>query len=193
MKRVDFFFDLSSPYSYLAATQLPAMARRAGAELAWRPMAMGALFKAIGYSGPQFVPPAKKRYQVEDLARWAAQYGVPWRLSSHFPANTIRAMRLILVDDSRAEAVALAGFAAMWADDLDLTDEAVLARIAEAGGLEPAAALRAIETPAVKARLIANGEEAVARGVFGAPAMLVGDQLFWGNDRLGFVEAALRG
>jgi 2-hydroxychromene-2-carboxylate isomerase len=193
MKRVDFFFDLTSPYSYLAATQIGAIARRTGGEVAWRPMALGAVFKAVGYAGPQFVPPAKRRYQLMDLSRWAAEYGVPWRMSSHFPSNTIHAMRLILVDEQRAEAVALAAFSAMWAEDLDVKDDTVLARIAERGGLDVAAALRAIETPEIKERLKANGDEAVARGVFGAPAMLVGEQLFWGNDRLPFVEQALRG
>jgi 2-hydroxychromene-2-carboxylate isomerase len=191
-RTLDFFFDLASPYSYLAATQVGDLGRRAGATVAWRPIALGAVFKAVGYEGPTHIPAAKQRYQLQDLSRWAAEYGVPWRWSSHFPSNTIKAMRLILVDDSRAEAVALAGFRAMWAEDRDLKDEAVLRAIAATGGLDPDAALAAIETPAIKDRLKANGEEAIARGVFGAPTSIVGDQLFWGNDRLSFVEAALR-
>jgi 2-hydroxychromene-2-carboxylate isomerase len=192
VSQIDFFFDLASPYSYLAATQIGDLGRRAGAQVAWRPIALGAVFKAVGHDGPTHIPAAKQRYQFQDLTRWAAAYGVPWRWSSHFPSNTIKAMRLILVDDSRAEAVALAAFRAMWAEDRDLKDDAVLRAVAEAGGLDPAAALAAIETPAIKERLKANGEEAIARGVFGAPTLIVGDQLFWGNDRLSFVEAALR-
>jgi 2-hydroxychromene-2-carboxylate isomerase len=191
MKKLDFFFDLSSPYSYLAATQMKPLAARTGAAIAWRPMVLGAVFKATGNDMPARVP-HKGRWMGNDLQRWAAHYGVPFRFSTHFPANTIKAMRLILVDDAKAADVALAGFHAMWADDRDLTDEAVLRTIAEMGGLDPAAALQAIETPAVKDRLRANTDEAVARGAFGAPAMFVGDELFWGNDRLHFVEAALR-
>jgi 2-hydroxychromene-2-carboxylate isomerase len=191
MKRVDFYFDLSSPYSYLAATQLGELGRRSGAEVAWKPIVLAALFKAVGNDMPARVP-TKARYLWLDLERWAQQYGVPWRMSSHFPVNTIKAMRLILIDDVRAEAVALAGFRAMWVDDRNLADDAVVREVAESVGLDGAAALQAIEGPEVKARLRANTDEAIARGAFGAPTMMVGDELFWGNDRLHFVEAALR-
>ncbi len=191
MKRVDFFFDLSSPYSYLASTQMQGLGERTGAEIAWRPMVLGAVFKAVGNEMPARVPP-KGRWMGRDLERWAEHYGVPFRFSSNFPANAIKAMRLILVDDKRAADVARAGFAAMWVEDRDLTRDEELRRIAERGGLDPAAAMAAIESPAVKDRLRANTDEAVARGAFGAPTFLVGDELFWGNDRLHFVEAALR-
>lgn len=192
MKKVELFFDLSSPYSYLAATQMKALAARTGAEVAWRPMVLGALFKAVGNDMPARVP-LKARWMGNDLARWAAHYGVPWRMSSHFPLNAIKAMRLVLVDDAKAADVALAGFAAMWADDRDITKDDELGRIAALGGLDPASALQAIEAPAIKDRLRANTDEAAARGAFGAPTMFVGDELFWGNDRLHFVEKALRG
>jgi 2-hydroxychromene-2-carboxylate isomerase len=192
MKKVEFFFDLSSPYSYLAATQMKPIAERTGAEIAWRPMVLGAVFKTVGNEMPARVP-HKARWMGNDLSRWAEHYGVPFRFSSHFPSNAIKAMRLVLVDDAKAAAVAMAGFRAMWADDRDITDDAELRRIAADGGLDAAAALQAIEKPEVKERLRANTEEAIARGAFGAPTMLVGDQLFWGNDRLHFVEAALRG
>ena len=191
MKKLEFFFDLSSPYSYLAATQVQPLADKTGAELIWRPMVLGAVFKATGNEMPARIP-GKARWMGNDLQRWAEHYGVPFRFSSHFPANTIKAMRLVLVDEAKAGAVAMAGFRAMWADDRDLTDDGVLRSVAEMGGLDPAAAMQAIETPAIKDKLRANTDEAVARGAFGAPTMLVGDELFWGNDRLHFVEAALR-
>ncbi len=191
MRRVDFYFDLSSPYSYLAATQMRALGERTEAEVAWKPMVLGAVFKTVGNEMPARVP-QKARWMSHDLERWAAHYGVPFRMSSHFPTNAIKAMRLILVDEAKAAPVALAGFAAMWAEDRDLTSDAELRRIAAAGGLDPAAALAAIEDPKIKERLRANTDEAVARGAFGAPTFLVGDELFWGNDRLPFVEAALR-
>lgn len=191
MKQLDFFFDLSSPYSYLASTQMQALGERTGAAIAWRPMVLGAVFKAVGNEMPARVP-AKARWMAQDLQRWADHYGVPWRMSSYFPANTIKAMRLILVDDRRAADVARAGFAAMWAEDRDPSRDDELRRVAERGGLDPATALAAIDSPAIKDRLRANTDEAIARGAFGAPTFLVGDELFWGNDRLHFVEAALR-
>lgn len=191
MKKVDFFFDLSSPYSYLAATQMHTLGERSGASVTWKPMVLGAVFKAAGNEMPARVP-AKGRWMGLDLQRWAEHYGVPFRFSSHFPVNAIKAMRLVLVDHARGSEVALAAFRALWAEDRDITQEAELRRIAEMGGLDPATALTAIEEPAIKDRLRANTDEAITRGAFGAPTFLVGDELFWGNDRLHFVEAALR-
>jgi 2-hydroxychromene-2-carboxylate isomerase len=190
MKRVDFFFDLSSPYSYLAATQLPSLCRRVGAELAYRPMVLYAVFKASGNVRMGKVP-NKDRWMVEDVVRWAKHYGVPFRMSSHFPVNAIKAMRLILVDEAKAQAVTDAAFHAMWAEDRNITEEPALRAIASAAGLDADVALRTIEDQTIKDRLRANTDEAIARGSFGAPAIFVGDELFWGNDRLAFVEAAL--
>jgi 2-hydroxychromene-2-carboxylate isomerase len=192
VRKVELFFDLSSPYSYLAATQMKPLVERTSTEVAWRPMVLGAVFKTVGNDMPARVP-NKGRWMGNDLARWAAQYGVPWKMSSHFPLNTIKAMRLVLVDDAKAGEVALAAFRAMWAEDRNISNDAELRRIAEMGGLDPATALQAIEAPAIKDRLRANTDEAVTRGAFGAPTMFVGDELFWGNDRLHHVEAALRG
>lgn len=193
MRSLEFFFDLSSPYSYLAATQLPALAARAGAEIAWRPMVLHAVFKATGNDMPARVE-AKARYMLADLERWAHHYGVPFRFSSHFPANTIKAMRLILVagGEGRAGDAAIAAFRAMWVEDRDIAAPAELSAIARRVGLDPEAALAAIESPEVKDQLRANTDEAIRRGAFGAPAIMVGDELFWGNDRLHFVEEALR-
>jgi 2-hydroxychromene-2-carboxylate isomerase len=149
-------------------------------------MVLGALFKTVGNDMPARVP-NKARWMFNDLQRWAEQYGVPFRMSSHFPVNCIKAMRLILVDPQKAEAVTDAAFKAMWVDDRNLADDAEVRALANTFGLDPAA----IDQPAIKDRLRANTDEAVARGAFGAPTMVVGDELFWGNDRLHFVEAAL--
>jgi 2-hydroxychromene-2-carboxylate isomerase len=191
MKRLELFFDLSSPYSYLASTQVEAVAARAGAEVSWRPMVLGAVFKATSNVMPAAVH-AKARWMGRDLSLWAEHYQVPFRFSSHFPVNAIKAMRLILVEPARAGAVTHAAFRALWVDDQDVTAEPTLRAIASAGGVDPDRALAAIEQPAIKDALRANTDEAVARGAFGAPTILVGDELFWGNDRLQFVEAALR-
>lgn len=191
-KTIEFFFDFSSPYSYLAATQLPEIAARTGAKIVYRPVVLSAVFKATGNDMPAKVP-AKGAYMLKDLERWAEFYGVRFKFSSHFPANTIKAMRLVLVGDEHgsAELVALGAFRAMWAEDRDLSDAVVLGDIAEKAGLDPRGAILAIESQSIKDRLRANTDAAIARGVFGAPAMFVRDELFWGNDRLDFVERAL--
>lgn len=188
---LEFFFDLSSPYSYLAATQLPALAARTGAAIAWKPFVLAAVFKATKNTPPVFSA-EKARWMLVDLQRWAAQYGVPFRMSTHWPVNAIKAMRLIVAAeaDGKADEVALTAFDAIWVDDRDVTADAELRAIADAAGL-PGDALARIEEPDVKARLRAHGDDAVRRGAFGAPAFFVGDELFWGNDRLHHVEAAL--
>ena len=131
---------------------------------------------------------------AKELQRRAEEYGVRFKFSSHFPANTIKAMRLVIVAEEHgvAEAVTLGLFRAMWAEDRDLNDAVVLGDIAEKAGLDPQTALAAIETQAVKDRLRAYTDAAIAKGAFGAPAMVVGDELFWGNDRLHFVEKVLK-
>jgi 2-hydroxychromene-2-carboxylate isomerase len=194
MKPVDFFFDLSSPYSYLASTQMEALAQRSGARIHYRPMVLAAVFKAASNVMPAASPP-KAKWMLTDLTRWAHEYGVPFVMSRHFPANTIKAMRLVLVGEteSKGPQVALSAFRAMWVEDRDLTQESELRRIAGDAGLDPDRALARIEDPEIKDRLKANTDEAVQRGAFGAPAIFVGDQLFWGNDRLHHVERALRG
>jgi 2-hydroxychromene-2-carboxylate isomerase len=191
MKRVEFFFDLSSPYSYLASTQLPAICERNHAQLIYRPMVLGAVFKAAGNDMPARVP-GKAKWMLRDLQRWAHEYNVPFVFSSHFPVNAIKAMRLILVDEHKTAEVTRAAFSAMWADNRNIAEPAELAAIAERGGLDPAHALAAIEEPALKDKLRANTDDAIARNAFGAPAIIVGEELFWGNDRLHFVEKALR-
>jgi 2-hydroxychromene-2-carboxylate isomerase len=194
MKRVDFFYDLSSPYSYLASTQIESVAARAGAEIGWRPFVLGGVFKATGNVMPASVP-AKAKYMVDDLDRWAKHYGVEFKMSLRFPVNAIKAMRLIVAagmeSPGRAPAATHAAFRALWVDDRDLGDEAVLRDVARAAELDAERVTALIERPEVKDALRKNGDEAVAHGAFGAPAFIVGGELFWGNDRLHFVEAAL--
>ena len=192
MKKVEFFFDLSSPYSYLAATQMKPIAERTGAEIVWRPMVLGAVFKAMGNEMPARVP-HKARWMGNDLQRWAGAVRRAVALSSHFPLNTIKAMRLVLVDDGKAATVALAAFRR------DVGRRSRHHRGGRAAAHRRARRARSgdgaggdRERRPIKDRLRANTDEAIARGAFGAPTMFVGDELFWGNDRLHFVEAALR-
>jgi 2-hydroxychromene-2-carboxylate isomerase len=195
MKRVDFFFDLASPYSYMAATQIGAIADKHAAELRWRPMVLAAVFKAVGNDMPARVAP-KAKWMWRDLAHWAEKYGVPFQFTTRFPVSAIAAERLVIAAGDKAGAAALAAFRALWVDDLDINSEPVLRQIAAGAGLDADQALAAIQSQAVKDQLRANTDEAIARGAFGAPAIFVrsddSEELFWGNDRLHFVEDALR-
>lgn len=196
-KRIDFYFDLSSPYSYLAATQLDPLAARNNAIVQWKPIVLASVFKNTGNVMPAACAP-KATYMLTDLGRWATHYGVPFRFNSRFPINAIRAMRMIVAagiasgSDFGHAGLGQALFQAVWADDRDVTQDAELTKIAQQLGLAADSLLAACDTQPVKDRLRSFGDEALARGVFGAPALFVGDELFWGNDRLDFVEAALR-
>jgi 2-hydroxychromene-2-carboxylate isomerase len=193
MKSVDFYFDLSSPYSYLAATQLGPLAARHGATVRWKPVVLAAVFKAVGNTMPAVCAP-KARNMLVDLDRWARRYGVPFTMSSRFPLNTVKPERMIVAagDGERGAALTLAFFRGMWVEDRDISSEAEMRAIAAEQGFDAQAILAATETQAVKDALRANTDEAIERGMFGAPTMFVGDQLFWGNDRLDFVEDALQ-
>lgn len=193
-KKVEFFFDFGSPTSYLAYTQLPRIAADCNAELVWRPMLLGGVFKATGNASPVTVP-AKGRWMGQDIARFARRYGVPFSFNPAFPINTLMLMRgaagLQLREPARLRAYIDAIFPAMWAEPRNLGDVAVLGPVLSAAGFDPAAMLALVNDPEVKARLVADTDEAVARGVFGAPTMFVGDAMFFGQDRLDFVREAL--
>jgi len=193
-KTVEFFFDVGSPTSYLAYKRLPAVAADTGATIAWRPMLLGGVFKATGNASPAAVP-AKGRWMFEDIARWARRYGVPYAPNPFFPVNTLVLMRGAAGVQMRRPDDFLrycdAAFDAMWRTPRNLNDPATLAAMLADAGFEPEAMLALAADPEVKARLVATTEEAVARGVFGAPTMFVDGQLFFGQDRLDFVREAL--
>ena len=193
-RTVEFFFDFGSPTTYLAYRQLPKLAAEAGADIAWRPMLLGGVFKATGNASPASVP-AKGRWMNDDMRRWAERYGVPLRFNPHFPINTLTLMRGATGVQMRRPAEFLRYLEvierAMWETPRNLGDPAVLAAtLAEAGfDAEEFAAL--VGDPEVKAKLVETTEEAVARGVFGAPTFFVGKEMFFGQDRLDFVREAL--
>jgi len=194
--RIEHYFDFGSPTSYLAWTQLPQLARDTGATLDWRPMLLGGVFKATGNASPANVP-AKARWMDADLQRWARRYDVPFALNPHFPVNTLTLMRgaagLQLRDPAAFERYLATIYRAMWVEARNLGDPAVLAAVLGAAGFDPDRYAALVGDAEVKARLIATTEEAVARGVFGAPTTFVGDEMFFGQDRLDFVRAALGG
>jgi 2-hydroxychromene-2-carboxylate isomerase len=193
-KSVDFYFDFGSPAAYLAATQLPHVCADTGAELVWKPMLLGGVFQATGNHSPAEIAP-KGPYMTVDLQRFARRYGVPFVHNPHFPINTLLLMRgataIQLQQPGRFDAYVDAIYHAMWVEPRNLNDPAEVGAVLQAAGFDPAALLAAAGQQEVKDRLKAVTQEAVARGVFGAPTMFVGSDMFWGQDRLDFVREAL--
>jgi 2-hydroxychromene-2-carboxylate isomerase len=192
-REVEFFFDYGSPFSYLASTQLPGLAARSGASIVYRPMLLGAVLKATGNSSPMTVP-AKGRYMGHELERWAGRYGVAFQ-SNPFPflGNTLRLMRGAVASQKLGvfDRYHPAVFSAAWADRQDLGDDAVLRAVLERARVNVDDILSSIDEQGTKDQLRGATEVAIARGVFGAPTFFIGDEMFWGNDRLDWVERAL--
>lgn len=193
-KTAEFFFDVGSPAAYLAWTQMPALCAQAGATLVYRPMLLGGVFQATGNASPMMVP-AKGSYMAVDLGRFAKRYGVSFRINPHFPINTLSLMRAVigvqLRQPERFDALLDALYPALWANGANLNDPAVTAALLVEAEFDPAAIFALTNDADIKAALKANTEEAVARGVFGAPTVFVGDAMFFGQDRLDFVREAL--
>jgi 2-hydroxychromene-2-carboxylate isomerase len=191
-KAVEFLFDFGSPTSYLAYKQLPKITARHGARIVWTPILLGAVFKATGNTSPALVP-AKARYMNQDLARFAKRYGVVLNFNTHFPVNTLPLMRgaIAYQTTNRFDLYVNAVFDAMWAHPRNLNDPAEIAHVMTDIGIEPDDFLARIERPDVKEKLKANTDGAIARGVFGAPTFFVNGEMFFGQDRLDFVEEML--
>jgi 2-hydroxychromene-2-carboxylate isomerase len=194
MPTIEFFYDFSSPYSYLAAMKLPEVAHRTGATLRYRPFVLGAVFKAAGNHMPAEIA-AKAAYQLKDLQAWANDYGVPFNFPDVFPLNAIKAARMAVALETEADRAKLTErvYKAYWGENKDITDVGVLAQLANEAGFDGAALVARTDQQAVKDALRANTDDAIARGSFGAPTMFVGEQMFIGNDRLVFVERAAKG
>ncbi|GLH32069.1 2-hydroxychromene-2-carboxylate isomerase [Pseudomonas sp. BR1R-5] len=194
-KTVEFFFDLGSPASYLAWTQLPALCARHGAALRYRPMLLGGVFQATGNASPVMIP-AKGRYMFTDLARFAARYGVPFGLPPGFPINTLALMRGLVGTQLRAperfDALLAALFNGLWVQRRNLGDVTVLEQVLAEAGFIAAEFQVLTGDEEVKAALKQATEEAVERGVFGAPTCFVDGQMYFGQDRLDFVADALK-
>ena len=193
-KTVEFFFDFGSPYTYLAYHQLPKIAARHRTTINWRPMLLGGVFQATGNKSPIEIP-AKGRYSLIDLQRWAQHFGVPLQMNPHFPINTLPLMRGAVAMQLRSEVefqryVAVI-FRAMFEHPRNLNQPEEVAAVLAENGMDPTAFVDLINAPAAKEKLKENTAQAVARGVFGAPTFFVGEQMFWGQDRLDFVEQAL--
>lgn len=195
---LDFYFDCSSPWTYLAFHAVQQIAADERAVIAWKPILVGGVFNAVNqtvYDSRAKPNPRKQSYMLKDLADWARLYGLrivfPPKV---FPVNSVKCMRgaLVALDEDKLVQYASAAFEAYWSDDLDISKEDVLAEIAANAGVERQRFFAGIETAACKERLRANTDELIARGGFGSPTMFVGESMFFGNDRLPLVKAALQ-
>ena len=191
---VDFYFDYGSPASYLAWTQLPRICADYGAVLNYCPVVLGAIFKATGNSSPATIP-AKGKYILQDLARWAAKWDVPFKANPYFPINTVNLMRAAYAvqarQPQRLDALNRAIFTAIWVEALDLNSPEIAASALFNAGFEPATVRTWADEPAVRAGIRDITDQAVRRGVFGAPTFFVGGSMYWGQDRLFMVEEAI--
>lgn len=193
-KTVEFFFDLGSPATYLAYTQLPKICAQTDSQLVYKPMLLGGVFKATGNASPAMIP-AKGRYMFKDLDRYAQRYDVPLKFNPHFPINTLMLMRAVtgmqVRHPERFQTFIDCLFSALWVEGRNLDDPATVAAVLTENGFDPNAVLALTADEHIKTVLKETTEQAVQRGVFGAPSMFIGDELFFGQDRLDFVREAL--
>jgi 2-hydroxychromene-2-carboxylate isomerase len=195
---LEFFFDCSSPWTYLAFHRIEEVARDAGAELVWRPILVGGVFNSVNpsvYEARKNPVPARARYYVKDLADWARLYGLAIGMPRVFPVNSVRAMRgcFVALEESCLPAYARAVFEAYWGDLADISQEEVLEKIVARLGLDRDAFFEKIADPIYKAKLRESTDELIRRGGFGSPTMFVNrDDMYFGNDRLVLVREALR-
>ena len=191
-RRLTFFHDFASPYSYLGATQVSAIARETGATIDWRPILLGALFRQIGTPNvPLFaMNAAKQRWNAAELDRWARHHGVAFRFPSTFPVRTVLPLRASLAVPEATMPL----YEALWVHDRDIGQPEVVADVLRQLGHDPSTVFAQVQDPALKARLRANGEEAEAAGVCGVPSFWVDEtHLVWGQDRLPVLRALLAG
>ena len=197
-KTLELIFDFGSPNAYLTLKVLPELLERTGAGLIITPCLLGGIFKATGNKAPMIQyaeAPAKLAYENLEMRRFIARHGLTkFRLNPHFPVNTLTIMRGAVVagDEGNLDDYVDAVNRAMWEDGLKMDDPEVIATFLSANGFDGPALLARTQEPEIKARLVANTEAAVARGVFGIPTFFVGDEIFFGKDRLDQVEEALR-
>ncbi len=190
---IEFFWDPASPYTYLAATQIDALAARHDARVVWKPFLLGKAFEATGNRAPATIP-AKGKYLFQDLRLWAKHYGVPFRFPQVFPVASLTALRIACaLPAEQVGTWAKAVMNAYWTREQDIGQAEVLKAVAAELGWDGDALLARTQEPAVKDTLKANTDEAISRGVFGAPTFFIDRHMFWGNDRLPLMDAILSG
>ncbi|MFA5939328.1 MAG: 2-hydroxychromene-2-carboxylate isomerase [Sinimarinibacterium sp.] len=193
---IEFWFELASTYSYPAAMRIESAATTAGVKILWRPFLLGPLFRAQGYGDSPFIQyPVKGRYMWRDVARLCARYGLPFRMPSSFPRTSVLGARIACAfqDEAWVPQFVRALYHANFAEDLDIGSEAVVARCLIRCAQNPAERFADVQSAPLKDRLRQQTEQATALALFGAPSFRVGDELFWGNDRLEDALAWARG
>jgi 2-hydroxychromene-2-carboxylate isomerase len=195
-KTLEFLFDFGGPNSYLAYTMLPELSARTGTEIIYTPILLGGLFKLTNNQAPMLryaETPAKRDYELLEFQRFIKAHNIPFKMNPHFPINTMLVMRGCVVAQKQGclDQYIDAIMTAMWVDGANMGDAEIVRAIVDKAGLNGAALLAACDDPEIKAELIANTEKAAARGAFGVPTFFVGDEMFWGKERLAQVEVAL--
>jgi 2-hydroxychromene-2-carboxylate isomerase len=186
-RRIEFWHELASTYSYLTAMRIEALASAAGVEIVWKPLLLGPIFRTQGWDTSPFnIYPAKGKYMVRDMERLAAARGLPFGLPSPFPQNSLHAARLALIGHAEGWGVAFtrAAYEAEFARGANIGDKGALRDILKGLGIDAEAALARSETADTKQRLRQQTEDAQELGIFGAPSFLARGELFWGDDRL---------
>ena len=193
-KKIEFFFDFGSPTAYLAHTQLAGIAKKHNAELVYEPILLGGVHKATNNTPPGLVPAKGKYMLLQDLPRFIKRYSVPFKMNPHFPVNTLAIMRGCYAAKELGifnEYIDLM-FDGMWVKGFNLGDQEVLKNTLNEAGLDAEKILGLISEDSIKAQLKENTEIAVKKGCFGAPTMFIGDEMYFGQDRLDFIEESLQ-
>jgi len=199
MARLEVFYDVSSPWTYLCFHNIQPMAERLGEQIEWKPILVGGVFNAVNpsvYASRENPVPAKANYTQKDLQDWARHSGIKIKFPpSVFPVNSVKAMRgcIWANEQGKQTALARACFELYWGEDKDISQDAVLAEACKRAGVDPAGFAQAVNDPEIKSELKANTDEVISRGGFGSPTIFVdGHDMYFGNDRLALIEAALK-
>ena len=190
---LDFYFDFGSPTTFLAYKRLLQLQQQYDLSINYMPILLGGLFKATGNASPVTIPAKGGYMMTHDLPRFSQRYGVDLKFNPHFPVNTLHIMRGAIAAQQQDcfDNYVAALFDAMWQQEKNLGDPEIVASVLNDAGMDATALMSLAQDPAVKAELISNTEAAVARGAFGAPTMFIGEDMYFGQDRLDFIEEAL--
>ena len=190
---LEMYYDFSSTNAYFAAFLAPALCRRMDARLIWKPFYLGHAFRLRGHSVNRDHPPGKLAYLFKDHQRWSQRTGLPFNRPSIFPIKTSRALRgsVVMRQQGLEEAYVQAVMTAYWVDDQDIAQPEVLARIVDRLGADGEKFLTQVDGPGPRDEVARVTDEGIGRNVFGAPMFFVGDEMFWGKDRLDFIEELL--
>jgi len=195
---LEIYFDCSSPWTYIGFHNVLEMAKRIGVEIDWKPILVGGVFNAINpsvYEGRAKPVKVKARYHLKDMQDWARLAGLEIKFPpSVFPVNSVKVMRacIVLKPEGKLVDFARAAFELYWSEDRDISEDVVFGEICTRAGVQADALTARIQVPEIKDQLRANTDELIARGGFGSPTMFVGNDMYFGNDRIVLVEETLK-